>query len=187
VKVKRVVLSAIAFVGLIAGLTSSIAEAAEGVPVVETSSASFVLSSASCPNLPARTTINGSGTQISITTQRTDRSGVKTVQNTTITNGTATDDHKNTYVFHYANEYRIANTPGHPDQFSGSMTDVFGIAGAGPLRVNNGFAADLTVKADPSTVTDLNSWNIRSWKVRHAFGDPISFEPGPFVAHCDPL
>jgi hypothetical protein len=186
VKMKRVALSAIAFVGLIVGLTSTIAEAAEGVPVVERSSASFVLTSASCPKLPASTTINGSGTQISITTRGTDRSGVKTVRNTTITNGTATDK-KNTYVFHYANEYHIANTLAHPDQFSGSMTDVFVVAGAGPARVHNGFVANLTVKADPATVTDLNSWNIRTWNVRHAFGDPISFEPGPFVAHCDPL
>jgi hypothetical protein len=179
VKVKRLATSAIALVGLMVGLTSTIAEAADGLPLVETSHASFVLTSATCPNLPVGTTINGSGTQTSITTRRTDRSGVTTLRNSTITNGTATDDQKkNTYVFHYANQFRISNSLAHPNVVSGTMTDIFSLAGPGPARLRNGFAAEFTTKEDLSFVF--------SWKVHRAFGDPISFAPGPFDAHCDP-
>jgi hypothetical protein len=178
-KVKRIASSAIALVGLMIGLTSTIAQAADGVPKVETSRPSFELTSATCSNLPGGTTINGSGPQISVTTQRTDRRGVTTIRNGTTTNGTAKDQIGNTYVFHYANEYRISNTPAQPDVFSGTMTDIFTLAGPGPARLRNGFAAEFTTKADLSFVF--------SWNVRRTFGDPIGFEPGPFVAHCDPL
>jgi hypothetical protein len=176
---KRVTTSVIALVALAVGLTSSIAEAADGVPIVERSTASFRLSSDTCSHLPSGTIVNGSGPQISVTMERTSRDGVKTIQNSTNASGTATDQLGNRYVFHYSNQFRISNTVAHPDVFSGSMTDVFVIGGAGPARLHNGFAADLT--------TDAAFSSIRSWNVRHAFGDPISFLPGPFVAHCDPL
>jgi hypothetical protein len=175
----RVTTSVIALVALAIALTSSIAEAADGVPIVQRSTASFELTSATCSHLPSGTILKGTGSQISVTIERTNRTGVQTIQNSTNATGTATDQNGRRYVFHYSNQFRISNTVAQPEVFSGSMNDLFVLGGAGPARLHNGFVADLTTDAAFSSVS--------SWNVRHAFGDPISFEPGPFVAHCDPL
>jgi hypothetical protein len=176
---KRIAISAIALVALMVGLTGSASAATEGIPIFETSTVSFELTSDNCSFLPNDTKVKGSGPQLSVTTERTDRRGVRTIKNATNANGTAHDQNGNTYVFHYANQYHISNTPAHPDVFSGSMTDLFVLSGPGPARIRNGFVADLTTKADLSFVF--------FWMHPRAFGDPISFQPGPFVAHCDPL
>lgn len=135
---------------------------------------SFSLSSATCSNLPAGTTVNGSGPEKSITNTRT-RGGVTTMINTTHAHGRATDQVGNAYVFNYSNHFRASNTAANPDQFSGKMVDSFSLAGRGPARLHNGFLARFT--------TDFTSFfNLQPI---HSRGDPISFPDG--AAHCDPL
>jgi hypothetical protein len=158
-------------------VTSTVAQAANGA-TVETSTVSFVLTSAGCSQLPAGTTVTGRGTQKSVTVERTDASGITTITNATHAAGTATDQAGNVYVFQYSNEFRLSNTVADPGVFSGLMTDAFALAGPGPARLQNGFVAELTAPPDFSTV---------QWKVRSVHGDPISFASGPVVAHCDPL
>jgi len=184
----RAAISAIVLVLVLVGTTSSSAQAADGVPVVQVSTANFELSRPAandpngkgCPNLPPGTTVTGSGKSISITTDRTDRNGIRTIRNVTVINGIATDHPAgNAYVFHYHNEFRISNTVAQPDVFSGIMNDLFTLTGSGPVRLRNGFLAELT--------TDAQLSSISAWKVLRAFGDPILFVPGPFVARCDPL
>ena len=79
-------------------------------PEVETGPVSFVMSSATCSNLPAGTTIHGSGTSKSITTFTTSKKGVTTIMNTTHAAGTATDQAGNTYVFNYANHFSVSDS-----------------------------------------------------------------------------
>ena len=136
---------------------------------------SFVLSSATCSNLSPGTTTNGSGTETSITTTKTDRNVVTKIVNSTHAHGTATDQDGNTYVFQYSNEFRVSNTAADQSLFSGLMTDHFSLAGNGPARLVNGFMAVFT--------TDFGSFF--SFQPIRAQGDPISFPDG--TAHCDPL
>jgi hypothetical protein len=139
---------------------------AEAAPVIETRQVGFTLSSSICPNLPSGTTIEGSGTEKSITTFLTRAGGVTTVMNTTHTHGTATDQDGNTYVFNYSNEFR-ATLDG--DVFSGLMTDSFALAGPGPAHLNNGFVGHF--------VSDFSSF-FTVPDVISSHGDPT---------HCDPL
>ena len=171
---KRFATAAIMIAALVAGVTS--ATAAGGGATVVSSTATFVLSSATCPYLRSGTTITGSGTATSITTTRTDADGVTTLVNATHAHGTASDQDGNVYVFNYSNEFRLSDTAATPGVFSGLITDAFSLAGSGPARLHNGFVADVT--------TDFS---VFSWDVRHASGDPISFASGPLVQHCDPL
>jgi hypothetical protein len=172
---------------LLLGLTSTLAQAEDdvpgaqmtGVPVIQTTQVPFHVSSATCSHLPPGTTIEGVATEVSITTESTDRRGAKTIRNTTTAIGTGDDHNGHTYTVEYANQFRLTNTPRQPDRYSGRMTDLFVLAGNGPAMLDNGFDAELTAKADLSKVF--------SWNVREKFGDPISFKPGPFIAHCDPL
>jgi hypothetical protein len=172
--VKRLTTAAIMVVALLVGVTSAIA--ANGGATVETFPVSFVLSSSSCSNLSAGTTVTGSGSETSITTSRTDRDGVTTIVNSTHAHGTATDQGGNVYVFNYSNAFRVADTPANPAVFSGSMIDQFSLAGDGPANLHASFVADIT--------TDFT---IFSWDVRNSRGDPIDFATGPVVHHCDPL
>ena len=150
------------------------ASAAGGGASKETNPVSFVLSSAGCANLPAGTTVNGTGVEKSITTTRTGRDGVTTIGNSTHAYGTATDQNGNTYVFNYSNEFRVSNTVADPGTFTGVMTDSFSLAGRGPARLTNGFLAVFT--------TDFATF---SFQPTHSRGDPIDFTTGS--AHCDPL
>jgi hypothetical protein len=175
--VRRFATLAIILVGLVVGVTS--AEAAPSNPTVSTFPVNFVVSSATCPYLPAGTTVTGSGMERSITTVMTDGNNVVTNLNVTHAQGIATDQAGNKYIFSYTNHYGLSNTVADPEVYSGLMTDVFTLDGNGPARLHNGFVANLSTKIDLSYVF--------SWNVRSAFGDPISFEAGPFVAHCDPL
>ena len=140
----------------------------EGFPV------SFVISSATCPNLSDGATVNGSGIEKSITIER-QRAGVTTVINTSHAHGTATDQDGNTYVFNYSNHFRVSNTVGEPDIFSGKMSDSFSLAGPGPEALHNGFLAGFTTDfVSPFTFQPI-----------HSRGDPLSFPDG--AAQCDPL
>jgi hypothetical protein len=135
---------------------------------------SFVMTSATCSNLAAGTTINGTGTMKSITVVNTDKDGVTTVHNTSHATGTATDQAGNTYQFNYANTSRISNSAANPGVFSGRMTDSFSLAGDGPAHLNNGFQAIFTTDGPTFSIEPLNSR-----------GDPYDFAAG--TARCDPL
>lgn len=172
----RLATFAIVVVGVLTSLGNTIAEAADAPPTVSSTPVTFTLTSATCSNLPAGTTVDGSGTEISVTTVRTDRSGATTIQNATTAHGSATDLQGNRYQFVYTNHFRITNTTAHLDVFTGPMTDLFVLAGRGPANLRNGFVADFTANADLSKVT---------FNARSSFGDPIDFPSG--VAHCDPL
>ena len=100
----RSVVTAIGVVSLALSLGSLVA-ASEGASI-ETFPVSFVLTSATCSNLPSGTELTASGTAKSITTTGTDPDGVVTVVNSTHAHGTATDQDGNTYMFNYSNEFR---------------------------------------------------------------------------------
>lgn len=174
---QRFIVLLIASIAVSVGSTSQ-AEAAGGGATIDTTAVTFRLTSVQCGYLPLGTTVDGSGTQKSITTIRTDQNGVTTIENSTHARGTATDDHGNTYVFNYSNSSRASNTVAHQDRFSGTMTDAFSLAGNGPAQLHNGFVAGFTTDASFSSVT---------WTVRMSHGDPISFAPGPVASRCDPL
>jgi hypothetical protein len=150
----------------------SIVVASNGA-TVETFPVSFVLTSATCSNLPSETELVGSGTGKSITTTQTDRDGVVTVRNSTHSHGTATDQDGNTYVFNYSNEFRATLDGG---VYSGFMTDSFAVAGHGPARLNNGFVGHF--------VSDFSSF-FTVPDVISSHGDPLDFVTGD--VHCDPL
>ncbi len=138
-------------------------------PEVKTDTVGFVMTSGACQYLPAGTTIQGSGTMKSITTETTSKKGVTTVMNTSHAHGTATDQAGNTYVWNYANHFSVSDSgPGTP--FAGEMVDAFTLAGNGPAHLSNGFHALF----DFFTIQPLSSR-----------GDPIDFDTG--AAHCDPL
>ena len=100
-----------------------VATPAQASPLIETFDADFTLSSATCSNLPSGTTLEGFGTGISVTTERTNASGVTTIMNSTHIHGTSTDQAGNVYVFNYSNSFRVSNTIANPDVFTGMMTD----------------------------------------------------------------
>jgi hypothetical protein len=141
---------------------------------VETSPATFTLTSGTCPNLPPGTTINGTGTTTSIT-WTTKRYGQTTITNSSLTPGTATDQAGNQYTFLYSNQFRVSNTRAHRKLYSGPMIDVFTLQGAGPAKLSVDFVARFT--------TDFKKR--QSFSPIKAFGDPIDFATGQ--AHCDPL
>jgi hypothetical protein len=171
---KRLAIAAAAVMSLVFGAGTVVA--ADGGAVIEILPVSFELSSDICLNLPDGTLITGSGTTKSISTSRTDRTGVETLGNTTHAHGFATDQVGNSYVFNYSNEFRISNTVANRTVFSGMMTDSFSLAGQGPARLHNGFVAVFT--------TD-SAFTSFSFKPLHARGDPIDFQTG--AARCDPL
>ena len=167
----RTVVTVIGVVSLALRLGSIVV--ASNQATVETFPVSFVLSSATCPNLPSDTELVGSGTGKSITTTRTDQEGVVTLTNSTHSHGTATDQDGNTYVFNYSNEFRATLEGG---VYSGFMTDAFVVAGQGPARLNNGFVGHFV--SDFSTFFTLPI-------VISSHGDPLDFATGE--VHCDPL
>jgi hypothetical protein len=164
----------LAVVSAILGATLFITIPAQASPLIETFEAGFTLSSATCSNLASGTTLTGEGTGRSISTERTNASGVTTVMNATHIHGTSTDQAGNVYVFDYSNEFRVSNTIANPDVFSGLMTDHFSNSGSGPAKLSNGFVANVTFTPDSFVVMPISS-----------FGDPLSFPDG--APHCDPL
>ena len=138
----------------------------------ETSPATFQITSAACPNLPAGTTISGQGTLTS-TTWTNKRRGVTTVINTSVASGTATDQAGNASTWVYSNQFIVANTRKKASRFSGTMIDVFELKGPTPL--SNGFLAKFRPDlAEQNVINPIDD-----------FGDPIDFGTGE--ARCDPL
>ena len=144
-------------------------------PSVEQISTGFTMTSLDCAELPAGTTIEGTGTGVSVTSVSTDANGVTTVMNTTHIAGTATDQAGNTYRFNYANHYRIANTGPTDPVLSGIMVDAFSLVGNGPAHLSNGFRAVFTIDAAGGF----------SFEELSSRGDPIDFATA--APHCDPL
>jgi hypothetical protein len=142
---------------------------------IETFPVSFTLTSTSCALLPAGTTINGTGTERSMTNVLSKHDGTLTFVNATHAFGIARDQNGNTYVFQYSNEFRVSNSIGDPGLFTGLMTDSFSMAGPGPAQLNNGFVADI--------VTDFGA--VFTFAPRQSHGDRINFATGE--SHCDPL
>jgi hypothetical protein len=169
-RVKRLVTGAVA----IAVLLTPCGALAKTKRRVETSPATFTLTSATCPNLPPATTITGTGTITSITWTTT-RHRRTTVTNSSLAPGTATDQAGNQYTFLYSNQFRVSNTRAHRKRYSGVMIDIFTLQGTGPVKLSNGFLARFR--------TDFK--NRQSFRPIDAFGDPIDFATGQ--AHCDPL
>jgi hypothetical protein len=163
--VKRFALAVIA----IAVLALAAGSALAATPTIDVFPVEFTLSSDTCPNLASGTTIVGTGSETSITSVSTDKTGVTTVMNTSHAHGTATDQAGNTYVFNYANHFRVSDT-GPGTGFSGEMVDAFSLAGNGPARLSNGFRAVFTFL----TLEELTSR-----------GDPLDFSTQQ--AKCDPL
>jgi hypothetical protein len=163
-------------------LLTAIAVAALSVPsgamaatTVEPFPADFTMSSATCPNLPAGTTVTGTGVGRSVTKTFTDPLGITRVFNSSIAPGTATDQAGNHYRFLYSNQFWVANTKADPNTYRGLMVDAFTLHGDGPARLHNGFLARFT--------TDLGA--SASLDPIFAFGDPLNFATGE--ARCDPL
>jgi hypothetical protein len=168
VRVKRIMTGLVTAIALLA-----VPGAAAGSATVERFPVSWVLSSDTCSNLPAGTTVEGTGTMKSISRERTTAGGVTTLSNTSTATGTATDQDGNTYVFLYSNTFRASNSTTDPGVFTGIMNDAFSLAGPGPAKLSNGFTARITI------TTFFRFDPIR------AYGDPISFPEGE--ARCDPL
>jgi hypothetical protein len=167
----RSLLTTVSVVSLALSLGSTVA--ARNRAAVDTFPVNFVLTSATCSNLPIGTEITASGTGKSITTSGTDQDGVVTIINSTHAHGTATDQDGNTYVFNYSNEFRATLTEG---VYSGLMTDAFTLAGQGPAQLNNGFVGHFT--------SDFSSF-FTVPNVISSHGDPLDFVTG--AVHCDPL
>jgi hypothetical protein len=164
--------SVVTAIGVVSFAVGSLAAASKGA-TIQTFPVSFVLTSATCSNLPSGTVLTGSGTEKSITTTGTDRDGVVTVRNSTHAHGTATDQDGNTYVFNYSVAYRATLDGG---VYSGFISDAFMLAGSGPARLNNGFVGDF--------VSDFSTF-FRAPNVISSHGDPLDFVTGD--VHCDPL
>jgi hypothetical protein len=170
VNVKRLVTLAVLFVLTVPGG----AAAAPGQTTVERFPVDFMITSASCPNLSAGATIEGSGTMHSVT-RTMEREGITTVANSSTATGSATDQDGNSYQFVYKNRFSVANSAADPGLFSGVMHDLFLLRGSGPETLTNGFVAVFT-----TNFADVNQFDPIS-----SFGDPIDFATGE--ARCDPL
>jgi hypothetical protein len=136
----------------------------------------FTLTWETCPNLATGTILEGRGIESSITIERS-AGGVTTFINATHTHGTTTDQDGNVYVFNYSNEFRVSNTLGSPDVFTGLMTDHFSNSGSGPAKLNNGFVANVTFGP--------GEFDFAVGPVISSHGDPLNFTDG--TAACDPL
>jgi hypothetical protein len=137
---------------------------------------SWELTSATCPRLPAGTTVKGTGTETAVTRTITDpATGIVTVVNYTKTVGTATDNKGGKYTFDYRNSFHVQNSAAAPGTYIGTMFDLFALKGRGPSKIRNGFTAIMT--------TDLTSSFV--FQPLLAWGDPIDFTDG--APHCDPL
>jgi hypothetical protein len=145
-----------------------------GGATVDTFPTGFVLTSGTCSNLAAGTTLTATGTGKSITTTRIDQDGAFLVDNSTHATGTATDEDGNTYVWNYSNSFR--GTIDESGVLTGTMTDSFVLTGRGPAHVDNGFQGTF--------VTDFATF-FTVPEVTFSHGDPIDFVSG--AAHCDPL
>jgi hypothetical protein len=171
VDVKRLIPAAVAGAVL---LVPGTALAQKTERTVETNPATFQILAANCSELPAGTTIDGTGSLTSVT-WTTKHRRITTVTNMSTATGTATDQAGGQYAFVYSNSFRVTNTRKRPRVFKGVMTDYFALTGAGTVQLSNGFLARYT--------TNLSDRN--EFVPIDAFGDPIDFAQG--TARCDPL
>jgi hypothetical protein len=138
----------------------------------------FTITSENCSELPPGTTITSTAGTLTEITWTTRRRGRRTVTNSELAPGTATDQAGNQYTFLYSNQSRVTNTRRRPKVYRGFMIDVFTLQGTGPATLSNGFLARFT--------TDLSeTFDLFRLRPIDAFGDPIDFET--VTAHCDPL
>jgi hypothetical protein len=171
---RRLAMRRLALVPAVLVMAVAFAIPAGASPLIETFPVKFTIPSGQCSNLADGTTLTGSGIEKSITKEKT-AGDITTIINATHAHGTATDQDGNVYVFNYSNEFRVSNTAGDPDIFTGLMTDHFSNSGRGPAKLNNGFVANITTDFTTFfTLVPISS-----------FGDPLSFPDG--AAHCDPL
>jgi hypothetical protein len=170
-ELKRLVPAAVVAVVM---LVPGTAQAKRTVRTIETTPVTFEIKSENCSMLPPGTTVNGMG-NLTSTTWTTKRRGRRTVTNTSVAPGTATDQAGNQYTFLYSNQFRVTNRRARPKVYSGIMVDVFTLQGTGPATLSNGFLANYR--------TDLG--DLQRIRPIDAFGDPIDFKAG--TARCDPL
>lgn len=160
----------LALIGALAVLfTLASASSASAAASVETFPVSFQLTSATCPNLPDGTVINGTGTGKSITVEH-----ATSLFNVTHDQGTATDQDGNQYVFSYSNTFHASATS-DPGVLAGRMVDHFSLSGSGPASLNNGFVANF--ETDFATFFAFDPIS--------SHGDPLVFPQGDVA--CDPL
>jgi hypothetical protein len=173
-ELKRLVPAAVAAVVM---LLPGTAQAKRTERTTETRPVTIEIKSENCSKLPPGTTITGTGTLTSIT-WTTKRRGHRTVTNSELAPGTATDQAGNQYTFLYSNQSRVSNTRRRPKVYKGIMIDVFTLQGTGPATLSNGFLAKFTTDLTPT-------FDLFRLRPIDAFGDPIDFET--VTAHCDPL
>jgi hypothetical protein len=115
----------------------------------------FDLSGPTCSQLPAGTTIHGTGSALFSVTPDGNLHSVIT--------GTATDGHGGFWRFNYAQDVRPLG--GGPVE----VTDHFNLVGSGsPIRLHSHFVADFTS-------SDLENADLLAFKQIH--GDPIFCDP----------
>jgi hypothetical protein len=146
-------------------------------PTVEVEDVTFTISWENCSELSEGSTIEGTGTLTSATTERPTGGGATAVNNVSIAVGTATDQAGNTYSWIYDNRTWVSNTVDAPNAFAGLMVDKFLLSGDGPEFLDNGFSADYSYDSSDETATRIIPWDV--------FGDPLDFEA--LEARCDPL
>ena len=151
------------------GVAGALATGATGQPPEETATAapvSFTLSSPPCGDLPAGTTVTGTGTSRT-KTQVSVEEGVYRIRVDTEATGTATDNVGRTYRFDYENNFRISfkTLPAE-----GVMKDHFRLIpnGAGP-KVKTAFNIKILVSS-----LDPFDFVVLSGTVQ---GDPINCDP----------
>jgi hypothetical protein len=133
-------------VGALAFAGSALADKPASVPI------SFVLSAATCSQLPAGTVIHGEGTEMSSATS----SGTFH----SVINGTATDGVGNTWRFNYTQNGRPVGDGGDVQ-----ITDHFNLVGnAGVLHLHSHFVAVFSSTGDVVELKQLT-------------GDPVGCDP----------
>lgn len=125
-----------------------------------------------CPNLPDGIVLTGVGQEVFTSKRRTDRWGITHLHDTSIKQGSVTDNAGNTYRFDYINTAWSISRDG--ENFRGIMFDVFSVKGRGPGTLRNGFLAQIEFGADYFRADPISE-----------FGNPFAFPSGPGI--CDPI
>ena len=172
---KRIFSAATLTVALTVGVVAPTSAAGNDV-TRQTDDVSFVISAATCDQLPDGMTVEGSGSLTAVVKVR-EKGGVTYLSVTAQASGTATDNLDNEYQFHYANVYNAANSVAQPAIFNGTMVDQFSLSGGGPANFTNGFSG--------TTYEDTSNGTFLITSTQWVHGDPITF---PVVtSRCDPL
>jgi hypothetical protein len=138
----------------------------------------WTMTSASCSQLPANTTITGTGVlRVKITTF-TASNGVITEVWDERADGRAVDQDGKRYHWNYKNDSIETNSVASPQLFTGPMTDTFELEGKGPIEVEAGFEANVVDDRVAGTFV-INPVT--------QYGDPLDFDADPFLNRCDPL